>query len=117
MPVNGDVRHKMIEIEIITNWVAVVANIAVAIFILSKVNRLSGVIFILWFLVLGVQFHIITGPYEVIELEVVNGEPVIIMPLWYEVFIAIRSLIALIAPVALFILAKQALIPRESNNA
>ncbi len=85
--------------------------------ILIKVNRLAGLLLVAWFCVLALQFILLTEASEIIKFEVVNEETILVAPLWYKVFIVARSLLALLSPVALFLLAKQALSSRGEKNA
>jgi len=107
----------MLEIETAANWIAITANVAIAIYILAKVHRLSGLLLVTWFTVLAIQFVLLTETSGIIKFEMVNGEAILVAPLWYKVFIAVRSLLALLSPVALFLLAKQALARRCNENA
>ena len=107
----------MLEIETAANWIAITANVAIAVYILARVHRLSGLLLVAWFTVLAIQFVLLTETSEIIKFEMVNGEAILIAPLWYKIFIAARSLLALLSPVALYLLATQALASKDRKNA
>lgn len=107
----------MLEIEITANWITVTANIVVAIYILAKVHRLSGLLLVVWFTVLAIQFVLLTETSEIVKIGMVNGTPTLVSPLWYELFVVVRSVLAVLSSVALYLLAKQALAAKDRKNA